>query len=93
MLTKLKNALMLVTALAMLAACAPAPTPTATLPPPSATLPPSLPQRTPTAAPAATQALPPTPSGESLFPKVTADDWQLGPANARITILEYGDYQ
>ncbi len=92
MLTKLKNALMLVTALAMLAACAPAPPPTATLPPPSAT-PPPLPQRTPTVAPAATQALPPTPSGESLFPKVTADDWQLGPANARITILEYGDYQ
>lgn len=89
MLTRLNNWLILATALVVLAACVPA-----TTPPPTATFPPPTPTpRPPTPAPAATPALPPTPSGESLFPKVTADDWQLGPANARITIIEYGDYQ
>lgn len=89
MLTRLNNWLILAMALVGLAACVPA-----TTPPPTATFPPPTPTpRPPTPAPAATPALPPTPSGESLFPKVTADDWQLGPANARITIIEYGDYQ
>ncbi|MDW8325977.1 MAG: hypothetical protein RMK99_05375 [Anaerolineales bacterium] len=89
MLTSPKSLFALATAMAVLAACAPAttPPPTPTLPPPSPT---PLP---PTTAPTATAALRPTPSGESLFPKVTADDWQLGPADARITIIEYGDYQ
>jgi hypothetical protein len=89
MLSRLKNLLVFATALAVLAACAPAttPAPTATAIPPTPT------PRPPTPAPVATQAFPPTPSGESLFPKVTADDWQLGPADARITIIEYGDYQ
>lgn len=83
---------LLILAMAVLTACAPAmtPPPTVTPIPPTTTAPTSLP---PTAESTATQALRPTPSGESLFPKVTADDWQLGPADARVTIIEYGDYQ
>jgi hypothetical protein len=91
MLTYPKSLLTLAMAMVMLAACAPA-----TTPPPTVTLAPPTPKPTlppPTMAPTATYARLPTPSGESLFPKVTADDWQLGPANARVTILEYGDYQ
>lgn len=89
MLMRLKTVLVFLTALAVLAGCAPAttPAPTATSAPPTPT------PRPPTAVPAATQSLPPTPSGESLFPKVTTDDWQLGPSDARLTIIEYGDYQ
>jgi hypothetical protein len=40
---------------------------------------------TPTLEVTATQA--------SLFPPITAADWQIGPATARVTIIEYGDYQ
>jgi hypothetical protein len=46
-------------------------------------------------APATATLQPPEPAsaGESIFPKITAADWQRGPAKARVTILEYGDYQ
>ncbi len=33
------------------------------------------------------------PTGESPFPAVTKDDWQLGPADAAVTIIEYSDFQ
>lgn len=71
----------------VLAACAPstpAPTPTLTPLPPTATPVP------PTAVPTV-QA---TASGpDSLFPPITNADWQSGPANARVTIIEYSDFQ
>jgi cyclophilin family peptidyl-prolyl cis-trans isomerase/protein-disulfide isomerase len=35
----------------------------------------------------------PGPTEESMFPPVTEKDWSIGPANATVTILEYGDYQ
>lgn len=37
----------------------------------------------------------PTPGAdeESLFPPVEADDMVRGPADAAVTIIEYGDYQ
>lgn len=61
-------------------------TPTATLIPPmaTATVSPTV-VISPTPEVTATQA--------SLFPPITAADWQIGPANARVTIIEYGDYQ
>lgn len=79
-------------ALLWLAACAPAP-----VAPPSATatLVPPTPSPSP-APPTATLALTATPDNvaeASIFPKITAEDWQTGPANAKITFIEYGDYQ
>lgn len=74
-------------ALIVLTACTPAATPTPTLTPePPTPLPPTA-----TLAPAATVAA--RPAGESIFPAITAGDWQVGPANARITIIEYSDFQ
>jgi hypothetical protein len=76
----------------LLSACAPALTPTASptpfpptatpAPAPSATPRPATPTTTVTAA-----------AQESLFPPVGVDEWQKGPADARITIIEYSDYQ
>lgn len=41
--------------------------------------------------------VPPTPEATateaSLFAPVTDADWQTGPADARVTLIEYGDYQ
>jgi cyclophilin family peptidyl-prolyl cis-trans isomerase/protein-disulfide isomerase len=68
-------------------------------PPPLATLTP-LPTATvivPTAPSPATPVvqLSPSPpaSQQSLFPPVTEDDWQQGPANAAVTIVVYSDFQ
>lgn len=73
----------------VLVACAPStPTPTPTLTP----LPSTATPVPPTAAP--TVAATTVPSGpDSLFPPITADEWQVGPANARVTIIEYSDFQ
>lgn len=83
---------LLLGSLAWLAACAPAltPAPTATLPPPTDTPPPPTPSPVP---PTATATLAPETAGDSLFPPVTDADWQRGPRDARLTIIEYGDYQ
>lgn len=58
----------------------PSPVPASATPPPAAT-----PTELATAEPTATQA--------SLFAPVTKEDWQHGPADAAVTITEYGDYQ
>ena len=75
-----------------------APLPTQASPPPAPTS--TLPLPTPTSLPATvTPAVVVAPTPEvtateaSLFPPITRADWQIGPANARVTIVEYGDYQ
>lgn len=35
----------------------------------------------------------PGPTQQSIFPPVSDDDWVLGPQDAHVTILEYGDFQ
>lgn len=35
----------------------------------------------------------PNPTVEALLPPVNADDWALGPEDASLTIIEYGDFQ
>jgi hypothetical protein len=35
----------------------------------------------------------PGPTEQSLVPPVDAADWAHGPADARVTIIEYGDFQ
>lgn len=69
----------------------PALTPT---PPPLAATP-IPPTATATVSP--TVVISPTPevtaTEASLFALVTNTDWQTGPANARVTLVEYGDYQ
>jgi len=35
----------------------------------------------------------PGPTAESIFPPVSDTDWVKGPANARVTIIEYSDFQ
>jgi len=35
----------------------------------------------------------PGPTAESIFPPVGDADWVKGPANARVTIIEYSDFQ
>jgi len=66
---------------------------TPTPPPPTAT--PIPPTATATVSP--TAVVSPTPevtaTEASLFAPVTNADWQTGPANARMTLVEYGDYQ
>lgn len=77
--------------LTLLAACAPPATPAPTaLPSP---VPPTLTPPPPTAAPAPTQPPAPTAAARSIFPPVGADEWQKGSADARLTIIEYADYQ
>lgn len=64
------------------------PTPTTTLEP-TVTIVPSGP-----ATCQVTAAIPtPNPTAAAQFPSVTDSDWSTGPANALITIIEYGDYQ
>lgn len=35
----------------------------------------------------------PGPTPESIFPPVSDSDWVKGPANAKVTIIEYSDFQ
>mgnify|MGYP001829059125 FL=1 len=35
----------------------------------------------------------PGPTEQSLVPSVTNEDWTQGPADARVTFIEYGDFQ
>lgn len=35
----------------------------------------------------------PGPTQQSIFPPVTDEDWSIGPEDAQVTILEYGDFQ
>ena len=35
----------------------------------------------------------PNPTEQALLPPPGEDDWQVGPDNAYITLIEYGDYQ
>lgn len=73
---------------------APAPTPTLDLPAPTATRPEPTATPRPSPAPATpTSPAGPQPTAESLFAPITDADWQKGPADARLTIIEYGDYQ
>jgi hypothetical protein len=61
--------------------------------PPTATpLPPTATPVPPTAAPTVQPTT--APGGpDSLFPPITAAEWQVGPASARVTIIEYSDFQ
>jgi hypothetical protein len=35
----------------------------------------------------------PDPTAESIFPPVSETDWVKGPASAKVTIIEYSDFQ
>jgi len=37
--------------------------------------------------------LQPNPTLVALFPAVSEEDWVIGPSDARVTILEYSDFQ
>lgn len=70
---------------------------TGTLPSTPVTLPTSTSTPLPTSAPAECKVYPsfptPDPTFESLIPPITEKDWSIGPENAKITILEYSDFQ
>jgi cyclophilin family peptidyl-prolyl cis-trans isomerase/protein-disulfide isomerase len=81
-----------------LAACSPAPTPPPT-PSPTPALPTVTPPPTFTPAPQATLP-PPTatlsvtaPVSDTTFAPISESDWQLGPAEALVTIVTYSDFQ
>ncbi len=40
-----------------------------------------------------TQKPTPGPTQPSVFPSVSSSDWVKGPANAKVTIIEYSDFQ
>jgi protein-disulfide isomerase len=35
----------------------------------------------------------PGPTAETVYPPVTASDWVKGPSDAKVTIIEYSDFQ
>lgn len=35
----------------------------------------------------------PGPTEETIYPPISATDWTKGPADAKVTIVEYGDFQ
>jgi PBP1b-binding outer membrane lipoprotein LpoB len=49
----------------------------------------------PVSADCTVKTLRPTPGAtvQTVYPPITEADWSEGPANARITIVEYGDFQ
>jgi len=88
--------LALAVALSLTACGQASPPPTATSPPaPTATIAATPTAILPTAAepPAAASAPRPTATAGSLFSPVANADWVHGPAGARATIVEYGDFQ
>jgi len=40
-----------------------------------------------------TQKPTPGPTAESIFPSISSTDWVKGPASAKVTIIEYSDFQ
>ena len=40
-----------------------------------------------------TQKPTPGPTPQSIFPAISSADWVKGPANAKVTIIEYSDFQ
>ncbi len=40
-----------------------------------------------------TQKPTPGPTAASIFPPVSSTDWVKGPANAKVTMIEYSDFQ
>ena len=93
--------LMVVTAV-VLAGCSPqvqaAPTPTATTTAPPAptvvlTVPAQLSLFPDSGCTVITQKPTPGPTLESIYPSVSDADWVKGPASAKVTIIEYSDFQ
>jgi protein-disulfide isomerase len=35
----------------------------------------------------------PGPTAETVYPPITASDWVKGPSDAKVTIIEYSDFQ
>ena len=98
--------LLLTLATLVLAGCLPqataSPTPTATSAPTTASRPAptvvlSIPEETPilpdSGCTVITQKPTPGPTATSIFPPVSTTDWVKGPADARVTIIEYSDFQ
>ncbi len=86
----------------LLAGCLPqtqsGPTPTATqkahpTPTTGLGLPPEV--SVPAVADCTVKTLRPTPGppAETIYPPITSSDWTKGPADAKVTIVEYGDFQ
>jgi hypothetical protein len=40
-----------------------------------------------------TQKPTPGPTAETIYPPITGSDWSKGPDSARVTIIEYSDFQ
>jgi hypothetical protein len=89
MLRRLLNMMLFGVMVTACAQAAPTPTSSQVQPAPTVSLP--TPPTFPTAIPEATAS--PAPTAPSLFPPVTADEWQKGPVTARVIIIEYGDFQ
>jgi protein-disulfide isomerase len=73
----------------------PTATPTKARPAPTAVLavPSQAPQSPQSGCTVITQKPTPGPTAVSVFPPVSASDWTKGPASAKVTIIEYSDFQ